>query len=586
MRNEITWSPQQTAFLDFVEHGTGSCVLEAVAGAGKSTTIVEAATRAEGTSILICYNTAPAKELQDKLNERGINWKKARASTVHSAGVNAYKRTFPNWKLDERKVSKLVEQMCQTTRDENGDELPKEKQFLDVLPYAPVIVTLVSHAKNRAFGIMSEIENRAAWFNIIEHFDVLGELEADERRHVDADRLVTAAIEALKRNNAITESIDYDDMIYMPLIHKVSFFWHDNVFVDEAQDTNAARRAIVRSLCKKRGGRVFAVGDRCQAIYGFTGADADSLDLIKQDFNAIELPLSVSYRCPQDVVRFARSFGVEHIEPAESAPVGYVGEMKLADFLASASTAALRSDAVLCRNTKPLVQLAFRLIKQGVACKVEGRDIGNGLIALATKWDAIKTLSALSDKLEEYKDREVSKAMAKKKETKAQSVADQVETLQVIIGRCRQDGGTRIQGLVEYISETFADDVKGILRLSTIHKAKGREWNRVYWLDREGTCPSFYARQEWQHVQERNLMYVAATRAKAELIEIGVPRNQNITAKDIQAEIELTQRRISFMVLSDHDRERAEEYLIELYVQRDLIRRTAEVCAPAKESRP
>jgi hypothetical protein len=44
MRNEITWSPQQTAFLDFVEHGTGSCVLEAVAGAGKSTTIVEAAT--------------------------------------------------------------------------------------------------------------------------------------------------------------------------------------------------------------------------------------------------------------------------------------------------------------------------------------------------------------------------------------------------------------------------------------------------------------------------------------------------------------------------------------------------------------
>lgn len=521
MQNEIIWSSQQTAFLDFVEHGQGSCVLEAVAGAGKSTTIVEAAIRAKGTSILICYNTAPARELQDKLTERGVDWKKARASTVHSAGVNAYKRTFPNWKLDEHKVSKLVEEMCQTTHDENGEPL-RERGFLDVRPYASVIVTLVSHAKNRAFGIMKEIENRAAWFDIIEHYDVLGELEAEERRFVDADRLIAAAIEALKRNNAITDSIDYDDMIYMPLIHKVRFFRHDNVFVDEAQDTNAARRAIVRALCT-RGGRVFAVGDRCQAIYGFTGADADSLDLIKQDFNAIELPLSVSYRCPQDIVRFARSFGVEHIEPADSAPVGYVGEMKLAGFLADASTATLRRDAVLCRNTKPLVELALKLIKQGVACKVEGRDIGQGLIKLATKWSAVKTLSALSARLEEYKEREVSKAMAAKKETKAQSVADQVETLQVIIDRCRENGDTRVQSAVDYITETFADDVNGILRLSTIHKAKGREWNRVYWLDRKGTCPSFYARQEWQQVQERNLMYVAATRAKAELIEVIVP---------------------------------------------------------------
>jgi superfamily I DNA/RNA helicase len=522
MRNEITWSPQQSAFLDFVENGQGSCVLEAVAGAGKSTTIVEAATRAKGTSLLICYNVAPAKELQEKLSERDIDWKKARASTVHSAGVGAYKRTFPNYKLDEKKVQKIVGELVYTTHDENGDELPREKRFLDLAPYAPVIVTLVGHAKNRAFGLMTEIENRAAWFDIIEHFDVLGDIEAGERSYVDADRLVTAAIEALKRNNAITDSIDYDDMIYMPLIHRVRFFQHDNVFIDEAQDTNAARRALVRAICK-RGGRVFAVGDRCQAIYGITGADADSLDLIKQDFNAIELPLSVSYRCPQEVVRFARSFGVEHIEPAEAAPLGHVGAEPLADFLAEASTSELRRDAVLCRNTKPLVELAFKLIKFGVACKVEGRDIGSGLIKLATKWTAIKALSALADKLEDYKDREVTKAMAAKKETKAQSIVDQVETLQVIIDRCRETGQTRVSSVVDYINETFADEVSGILRLSTIHKSKGREWNRVYWLDRANTCPSFYARQEWQQVQERNLMYVAATRAKAELIELIVP---------------------------------------------------------------
>ena len=38
----MTPSKQQAAFYDFIINGTGSCVLEAVAGAGKTTTLVEA----------------------------------------------------------------------------------------------------------------------------------------------------------------------------------------------------------------------------------------------------------------------------------------------------------------------------------------------------------------------------------------------------------------------------------------------------------------------------------------------------------------------------------------------------------------
>ena len=50
--------------------------------------------------------------------------------------------------------------------------------------------------------------------------------------------------------------------------------------------------------------------------------------------------------------------------------------------------------------------------------------------------------------------------------------------------------------------------------LSSIHKAKGREWNRVYWLQ---TGPSKWARKEWELQQETNLCYVATTRAKSAL---------------------------------------------------------------------
>ena len=40
-----------------------------------------------------------------------------------------------------------------------------------------------------------------------------------------------------------------------------------------------------------------------------------------------------------------------------------------------------------------------------------------------------------------------------------------------------------------------------------------------------GTCPSKYARQEWQQEQERNLCYVAATRAMASLVEVYAPHD-------------------------------------------------------------
>jgi ATP-dependent exoDNAse (exonuclease V) beta subunit len=54
-----------------------------------------------------------------------------------------------------------------------------------------------------------------------------------------------------------------------------------------------------------------------------------------------------------------------------------------------------------------------------------------------------------------------------------------------------------------------------------VHKAKGLEANRVFWLNYDFV--SKWARQPWQMQQEKNLRYVAATRAKSELILIPSP---------------------------------------------------------------
>jgi DNA helicase II / ATP-dependent DNA helicase PcrA len=49
-------SPQQAAFIDEALNGTSSIVLVAVAGAGKTTTILQAVQRMRGSSIILAFN--------------------------------------------------------------------------------------------------------------------------------------------------------------------------------------------------------------------------------------------------------------------------------------------------------------------------------------------------------------------------------------------------------------------------------------------------------------------------------------------------------------------------------------------------
>jgi superfamily I DNA/RNA helicase len=84
----------------------------------------------------------------------------------------------------------------------------------------------------------------------------------------------------------------------------------------------------------------------------------------------------------------------------------------------------------------------------------------------------------------------------------------------------------KVQDLEDKIVGMFQDtqgNKSKTLTLTSIHKSKGREWDRVFWYGRNRWNPSSYARQDWQMEQEKNLMYVAGTRAKTTLVDIVVP---------------------------------------------------------------
>jgi len=493
-------SAQQADFLDWCANGRGSCVLEAVAGAGKTTTLLQAIPLLAGQVAVMAYNKKIADEISAKLKSRGIDWQKAQAGTVHSFGFKALRKAFPSVVVEGSKVSNIVDAI-------------KASLVPSVAEQSKSICKIVSLAKQTGLGVLANANDAAEWEAIIDHHDIdLGD--------ADLSAVIAACVRVLAISNADTDVVDFDDMVYIPLLRNLRFWQFDVVMVDEAQDTNATRRALARRMLKATG-RLIAVGDRHQAIYGFTGADSDSLDLIRRDFGAVDMPLTTTYRCPKVVVSFAKQW-VSHIEAAETAPEGVVTGMTMDDFMkAPGSIPGLQQAAILCRNTKPLVSLAMQLIRRKVACRVEGRDVAEQLKKLVRRWK-VKHTSQLIERLASYRARETEKLKAKKQDSKIEVLNDTVDTILVIVDECNANGQTSVEDVAAQIDSLFADGVTSMLVLSTIHKSKGREWHDVYWLDRAGLCPSKYARQEWQMGQEINLMYVAATRAQSRLIDLSV----------------------------------------------------------------
>lgn len=507
---------QQDVFLYQLVNTQRNLALRARAGTGKTTTIrmgvYEYAQKFPQAEIAVyAYNAAIAKEVGEKLKEDGhTNWKTVQSATMHSAGFSLIKSVFKPV-LEEKKVYHIVDARAKDFRR-------NDKRVYD--EYASQIAQLVSLAKQHAFGFFSDvpISSVDAWFTLADKYDVNG---LDDMQ--DMERVVEAAQSVYVESLEDTRTIDFDDMILFPLIKNIRCKWgKDLVFIDEAQDLSRARQALARKMVKVTG-RMIIVGDDCQAIYGFTGADSEAMDNLIDSMDADVLPLSVTWRCPKAVVALAQGL-VPDIVAAPSALDGVVRAMSFYDKDGKTDPTVLQqflpTDVILCRVNAPLITMAYALIRAKVACKVEGRQIGTGLAKLASRWK-VQDIDQLLDKLDEYQDREVQKAKAKGNDQKVAEVQDRCDTLREICSAVVAEKKTQLSDVLEFINNLFGDNVSNVLTLASYHKSKGREWERVFLLEHAERCPSKWARQVWQQTQEKNLAYVAYTRAMKELVFLG-----------------------------------------------------------------
>lgn len=487
-------SAYQQAIFDFIQRRDGgSLMIDAKAGSGKSTTIIHASTLLpEGDSaIFMAFNKAIAKEVDGKLPSH------IEGSTFHSQGFRAWmkykKAGYRAFTVDGRKVWQVL------------DEITNGNRAL-VSTYGPTVKQLVGLAKNAGFGVFVDNMDFGAWLALIDHHGIYA---GDDVDMGEAIKLAQCVLMVGAREEWHFK-IDFDDMLYLPLLFEAPMAKFDWVFVDEYQDTNMVQVELISRMLKP-GGRLIGVGDRSQAIYGFRGASVTAVDASIKRFNMTELPLSVCYRCSEAVIREAQKI-VPEIECAFGAAAGEVVNWHDGQDRGSWMEKLDVGDVVLCRNNAPLLSTAYSLLAQGIGCYVAGRDIGEGLVKLIDKMRA-KGISGLVDKLAVFQKRETEKLRKREADAAIGALEDKMDCLHIIINSLDENNRT-IPKLISKIESMFSDKADGRIELSSVHKSKGQEWNNVYLLDRAGLMPSKFARQDWQMVQEKNLEYVAITRAR------------------------------------------------------------------------
>ncbi len=506
----LEYSDYQLDIFDAVEHGNDNIAINAVAGSGKTTTIISACKRlnaSERDVIFLAFNNSIVDELKVKL--KGY----AYASTLHSFGLSVLRRIYnqPKYgqyiKVDSWKYQKLV----------------KNK----VLELSNIITPTTDAAK--VFGFACNVDRlyTLARVNLIQYNDKdLSQL----RNLCDEHNLLTLFDEVEVCNKLLKTAykmpkdltIDFTDMVVLPLFHKEFIPTYKYVFIDEAQDLNKAQRELM--LCTSKNGRFIAVGDRNQAINGFAGADCNSFDRIANQPNTIELPLSVNYRCGTNMITLAQEI-VPQIKAHKGAIKGEVFHVKQL-------TRSLfqENDMVLCRTSAPLVGLCMKLIVSGITAVVKGKDIAQdlkNLIENANTKDIKEVLHYLDEEKKKCiniirEERKCDEATAKNA-MKYINLEDRCKCIENICMYSIKD----TTQLKSYINRMFTDDkIENAVMLSTAHKSKGLEANRVMILLPNKLPLKFPNQQRWQEVQELNLKYVAITRARKELIFVDLTEQE------------------------------------------------------------
>lgn len=449
-----------------------SVIIDAKAGSGKTFILSEVAPDLPRGGRCLAFNKAIAVELERRLPSH------CPASTFHSLGFAILRDRLTKPKSDPSK---------------NTTHAKKMGIRGQIRPYSD----LVSAMKTNGLGLVNcpPLSEEMA----IKIIDTRG---IDIPEGMTPSSFAIQAIKLMQSTLRDLKTIDFDDMLYLPLFLKQKYSWaydqYPYLLIDEAQDVSPLRLELIKALTST----VLAVGDPYQSIYGFAGSMGGALSEIRTEFECSTYPLTITFRCPPAICTEAS----EIIQPAEIFPSTHLthkGEVSR-QTLPSGWYPTSPSQAVLCRMNAPLFVLALQMLRAGQPLDFRS-DFPRQLIAFMKKFKA-KTCKELQVRVTAWFEEEHERLSSKKMRA-ALSIAKEKHDTIMYLATQHED----VKG-IELTLDTLLIPQDGAPTLSTVHKAKGLEWKNVYLL-RPDLIPAPFASSPEDLEQENNLLYVAVTRA-------------------------------------------------------------------------
>lgn len=335
-------------------------------------------------------------------------------------------------------------------------------------------------------------------------------------------------------------------------------------------------------------------GDSKQAIYAFAGADTQSIQNLTKEYDLKQLPLNICYRCPENVVKLAKTIVPElewNVDREDKGEVSVLTQTELYGNIAD-------NDLVICRKNSDVMaiytKLAFDMKKN--VCLVNS-DLVNKLnneikscinqylkyyklgfniqVQLQDRLDKYIKSSSTPLTTTQYKDIQTKFIDELIKEKVASKPNDSItiptldylklcmqdyadngsysvdesslttmyyDKILYLINKYEMEHPTKSKITLEefesYLPDLFKykQENKSSIVISSVHQMKGGESDNVYIYDYPAFPYQFKSLSDEQILQESNLQYVALTRAKKTLSLVLLDNDKYRKANELNAE--------------------------------------------------
>ena len=399
-------------------------------------------------SLCLSFTNKAATEIKNRMAQMG-EASSVETGTFHSV---AYKQVKARWKdLGVRNEPDLI--------SNRGSYLSRILPKSFSIPERNFILAEINWATARRISTdqyIVEAENAARvdmipFPSVAEYFRKYSQLKEKENR-IDFDDIIQLAIQFLA-----------DDANYAEARH-----WKfRDLFVDEFQDVNPLQFALLQAWLGPRSS-LTVVGDPCQAIYSWNGADSRFLNDFEKHFPGSQtITLKDNFRSSPEILALSSSIlpTMERLEPK----------------MQSGRLPTIRAELSEYEEARSVANLV--------------KELAVGDIMLGDQAVLVRTHGQIPPIVEVFKEKDI---------------------------------GFRVASDGESGTKSDSDDEVQIL---TLHAAKGLEWKIVHLCGvEEGFHPISHANTELALGEERRLFFVGLTRAEEQL-HISWARNRSLGSK-------------------------------------------------------